>query len=278
MADTWNPEQYEKFSNHRRRPFADLTSRVGASSPDVVVDLGCGPGPLTLGLASRWPRARIIGVDSSAEMIDQARHDDSLGRVEWVLSDVESWDPVQVGAPIDVLTTNALLQWVPSHVQLIPGWINALGAGGWFAMQVPGNFDAPSHALLRQVAAQSPRAAELLPRLRTGEDEGESTGSPVAEPAAYAALLAGLGCDVDAWETTYQHILDPAGDQADPVLEWTKGTAMLPVFDVLEDEGERADFVAAYGYALLQAYPRQPFGTVFAFRRIFAVAHKRESV
>ena len=269
MADTWNPEQYEKFSNHRGRPFADLTSRVGARSPEIVVDLGCGPGPLTLGLAQRWPQARIIGVDSSAKMLDQARRNDPQGRVEWVRSDVEAWDPAHVGAPIDVITTNALLQWVPRHLGLIPRWVESLAPGGWFAMQVPGNFNAPSHTLLREVAAQSPSASELLPRLRGGD--------AVSEPSAYAALLAGLGCDVDAWETTYQHILDPAGDQDEPVLEWTKGTAMLPVFEVLRAEGERADFVAAYGNALLQAYPRQSFGTVFPFRRIFAVAHKKES-
>jgi len=268
MADTWNPGQYEKFSSHRRRPFADLTSRVGASAPEVVVDLGCGPGPLTLSLVSRWPRARIIGVDSSAEMLDQARRTDRLERVEWLRSDAESWDPAQVGAPIDVIVTNALLQWVPSHRELIPGWVRALAPGGWFAMQVPGNFNAPSHALLREVAARSPRADELLARLRGGD--------AVSEPAAYVALLAGLGCDVDAWETTYQHVLDPGGDQRGPVLEWTKGTALLPVFDVLKDEGERAEFVAAYGDALLQAYPRQSFGTVLAFRRIFAVAHKKD--
>lgn len=270
MADTWNPEQYEKFSDHRRRPFADLTSRVGASAPEIVVDLGCGPGPLTLTLARRWPRARIIGVDSSVEMLDQARRNDSLGRVEWVLSEVEAWDPAGVAAPIDVITTNALLQWVPSHLELIPRWVEALAPGGWFAMQVPGNFNAPSHTLLREVAAQSLRAAELLPRLRGVE--------AVGEPAAYAALLAGLGCDVDVWETTYQHILDPAGglgQLGNPVLEWTRGTALLPVLELLNDETERADFVAAYGRALLRAYPRQVFGTVFAFRRIFAVAHRR---
>jgi trans-aconitate 2-methyltransferase len=271
VADMWDPEQYEKFSNYRRRPFTDLTSRVGVSAPEIVVDLGCGPGPLTLALAQRWPHARIIGVDSSGEMLDLARRNDRLARVEWTqVEDVATWDPERVGAPIDVITTNALLQWVPSHRQLIPGWIRALAPGGWFAMQVPGNFNAPSHRLLREVAALSPRADELLPRLRGGE--------AVSEPAAYVALLAGLGCDVDAWETTYQHVLDSGGDQVEPVLEWTKGTALLPVFEVLKDEGERADFVAAYGNALLQAYPRQPFGTIFAFRRIFAVAHKKESV
>ena len=96
MADTWDPGQYEKFSDHRRRPFADLTSRVGASAPAIVVDLGCGPGTLTLTLARRWPHARIIGVDSSVEMLDQARRNDPLGRVEWVLSEVEAWDPAGV--------------------------------------------------------------------------------------------------------------------------------------------------------------------------------------
>jgi len=134
-------------------------------------------------------------------------------------------------------------------------------------MQVPGNFNAPSHTLLRDAAMESPRAAELLPRLARGE--------AVSEPAVYLFLLAGLGCDVDTWETTYQHVLDPDGTQSDPVLEWTRGTALLPVFEVLTDAAERAEFLAAYGRALLQAYPRQPFGTVFAFRRIFTVARRQ---
>ena len=266
MAETWSPEQYDKFSHYRQRPFAELTSRLGASSPQIVVDLGCGSGAHTLALALRWPNARIIGVDYSAEMLGQARRNDPLQRVEWVHCDVESWDPAQLGAPIDVIIANSLLQWVPSHVRLIPGWIAALAPGGWFAMQVPGNFNAPSHTLLREVAMESPRAAALLPRLARGE--------AVSEPAVYLFLLAGLGCDVDTWETTYHHVLDPGALHSGPVLEWTAGTALLPVFEVLKDEGERADFVASYGRALLQAYPRQPFGTVFPFRRIFAVAHK----
>ena len=267
MTETWDPEQYEKFSEQRRRPFTDLTSRVDASSPGLVVDLGCGAGAATLGLAQRWPDARVIGVDSSAEMLDRARGIDPGGRVEWVHSDVESWDPERLGAPIDVIISNSLLQWVPSHLKLIPGWVAALAPGGWFAMQVPGNFNAPSHTLLRDAAMESPRAAELLPRLARGE--------AVSEPAVYLFLLAGLGCDVDTWETTYQHVLDPDGTQSDPVLEWTRGTALLPVFEVLTDAAERAEFLAAYGRALLQAYPRQPFGTVFAFRRIFTVARRQ---
>ena len=267
MAERWNPEQYDKLSEYRVRPWAELMSRVGASSPGIVVDLGCGSGAHTLDLAMRWPDARIIGVDSSVEMLDQARRNDSGERVEWVRADVESWDPAELGVPVDVIIANSLLQWVPSHMRLIPGWVTALAPGGWFAMQVPGNYNAPSHTLLREVAAKSPRAAELLPRLGRSE--------AVSEPAVYSFLLAGLGCDVDTWETTYQHVFEPGALGGEPVLEWTKGTAMLPVFEVLTDEGERADFVAAYGKALLRAYPQHRFGAVFALRRIFAVAHKK---
>jgi trans-aconitate 2-methyltransferase len=267
MVQTWDPGQYEIFGEHRRRPFADLLAVVGATSPKVVVDLGCGSGALTLALAQRWPQARIIGLDSSAEMLHRARLRDTSARVQWVHSSVETWDPAHLGAPADVLVSSSVLQWVPSHLQLIPDWVASLAPGGWFAMQVPGNFNAPSHTLLREVAARSPRAAELLPRLRGGE--------AVSEPAAYLHLLASLGCEADTWETTYQHVLDPGGLQAEPVLEWTKGTALLPVFDVLKGESERADFLAAYGRELSRAYPRQPYGTVLAFRRVFAVAHKR---
>ena len=267
MPENWNPQQYEMFGQQRQRPFEDLTSRVAATSPEIVVDLGCGSGAHTLALAERWPRARVVGVDLSDEMLGQARRHDRDERVEWVRSDVESWDPAALGAPIDVIVTNSLLQWVPSHMRLIPGWVEALAPGGWLAMQVPANFNAPSHTLLRDVAARSPRASELLPCLVRGE--------AVSEPAVYLFSLSRLGCEVDAWETTYQHILDPAGLQPNPVLEWTRGTALLPVFELLGNEDERADFVAAYGETLLRAYPRQAFGTVFSFRRIFAVAHRK---
>jgi len=262
---TWDPAQYGLFSDHRRRPFGDLLARVGAVAPSVVVDLGCGPGPLTLGLADRWPQARIIGVDSSPHMLEQARAADPAARVEWIEADVASWQPP---AGVDVIVTNATLQWVPGHLDLLPRWVDALVPGGWFAMQVPGNFAAPSHRLLREAAALSPRADELLPSLRHD--------APVAEPATYTALLAGLGCDVDVWETTYQHVLDPRGEQDCPVLEWTKGTALRPLLDLLTDEGERADFLAVYAESLRQAYPRQSFGTVFPFRRIFAVARRQQ--
>jgi trans-aconitate 2-methyltransferase len=156
--------------------------------------------------------------------------------------------------------TNAVLQWVPSHPDLLPRWIAALPAGASFAMQVPGNFGAPSHALLRELA---------------GEDEwrgriGLRGEGAVLEPTEYAALLSAAGADVDAWETTYVQRL--TGE--DPVLHWISGTAMRPVRDALDD-ADYARFTARLAPRLREAYPREPDGaTWFPFRRIFAVARR----
>jgi trans-aconitate 2-methyltransferase len=114
--------------------------------------------------------------------------------------------------------------------------------------------------ILRELVA----SARWRPLLRDVELNRQS-----ADPAGYAELLAGAGLQVDAWETTYVHILE--GD--DPVLEWYKGTGLRPVLDVL-DAGQAADFLADYGERVRAAYPPRSFGTVFPFRRVFTVAHR----
>lgn len=268
MRTRWDPAQYARFADHRGRPFRDLMARVGAEEPRIVVDLGCGNGPLTMTLAERWPDARVVGVDSSPQMLDTARAGDPEGRVEWVKADLASWDIASLGERPSVVVTNATLQWVPGHRGLLPAWISALEKGGWFAMQVPSNFQAPSHQLMRDVAEGQPAADRLRPALaRVG----------VAEPADYVEDLSALGCQVDAWEATYQHILDPEGRQSNPVLEWVRGTGLRPVLDALTDEAEREAFLADYDARLRAAYPRRSFGVLLPFRRVFAVAHKTES-
>ncbi|MGY4644240.1 methyltransferase domain-containing protein [Cellulomonas sp. URHB0016] len=262
----WDPHQYALFGTHRGRPFADLVARVDAPSPALVVDLGCGDGPLTLGLAQRWPDARIVGIDSSPQMLDAARALDTTGRVEWLEVRAEDWDPAALGSPVDVLVTNAALQWVPGHRALLPRWVGALAPGGWFAMQVPNNFDAPSHQLMRAAAGRHARAADLLPVL--------DRAAAVASPAEYLGDLAALGLDTDVWQTSYLHVLDPEGAQRSPVLEWVTGTGLRPVLGVLTDEGERAAFLDDYVAALDAAYPRQPWGVVLEFSRIFAVGRR----
>ena len=134
-------------------------------------------------------------------------------------------------------------------------------------MQVPANLGAPSHQLMRDAARDHPAADRLGPRLaRQG----------VAEPATYLQALHALGCEVDVWETTYHHVLDPLGEQDSPVLEWVRGTGLRPVLDTLVDEEERAAFLADYDARLRAAYPRAAAGVILPFRRVFAVAQKKE--
>lgn len=257
---SWDPAVYERFSGERSRPFVDLLARIGAESPELVVDLGCGNGPATLLIASRWPSARVVGVDSSPEMLARARELDADHRVEWVRADVAEWDIRSVGEP-DVVLSNAALQWVPSHRELIPRWCERLAAGSWFAMQVPGNFAAPSHRLIAQAAAGHARRADLVPLLPR---------DPVGEPADYAELLAAHCSHPDVWETTYLQVLDPAGERPSPVLDWVRGTTLRPLLDALP-EPEREPFLDGLAQRLAEAYQRRPYGVPFPFRRIFAV-------
>lgn len=255
-ATSWDPTLYLSFDDHRSRPFHDLLARVGASAPRRVVDLGCGPGHLTGLLAARWPEAELTALDSSAEMVEAARE----RGIDAERADVVDWMP----APdTDVVVTNAVLQWVPAHPRLLPRWLAALPADAWFALQVPGNFGAPSHTLVRELLDQ--------PRWRGAVDlRGEDA---VLEPGSYAELLSGSGAEVDVWETTYLHRLSGA----DPVLDWISGTALRPVRDALSD-ADYAEFRLELGPRLRAAYPRRTDGsTWFPFRRVFAVAHTRRA-
>jgi trans-aconitate 2-methyltransferase len=264
-AAMWDPGQYLRFGDERGRPFGDLLARVNAEAPGLVVDLGCGPGNLTAILAERWPQAQVLGVDNSPEMIATARAAGGAtaraagpGRLSFALADIRDWQPDR---PVDVFVCNAVLQWVPDHLGLLTRWAGLLAPGGWLAVQLPGNFDQPSHAILLDLV-RSGRWRPLLGDV--------SLNRQAEEPAAYLDLLVRAGCRVDAWETTYLHVLH--GDN--PVLEWYKGTGLRPVLAALPP-GRSAEFLAEYAARAHDAYPPAPYGTVLPFRRVFVVATRR---
>lgn len=250
----WNPETYLRYGDLRARPFHDLLGRIAASHPRRVLDLGCGPGNLTRVLAERWPDAVVEAIDSSPDMVTAARE----AGVAAELGDVGDWGPSD---DTDVVVSNAVLQWVPEHRDLLRRWVRQLPAGAWLAVQVPGNFDAPSHRLIRQLADEPEWAATLGTGVPLDEDV-------VATPQGYADLLADEGCSVDAWETTYLQRLDGP----DPVLNWVSGTALRPVRAALGDEDWQR-FRARLAVLLTDAYPPRADGsTWFPFRRVFVVA------
>lgn len=259
----WDPAQYLRFADERTRPAAELLARIPHDAPSSVFDLGCGPGNTTRLLRARWPAADLTGVDSSAEMLDRAARE--VPDAEWVQADLAGWTPDR---PADVLFSNATFQWLDEHERLFPALFDALGPGGALAIQMPRNFEAPSHMAIAELVRAGSWRARLEPLLRTALRPFSMGSSPVGPPGWYYDLLAGLGAAVDVWETEYLHVL--RGD--DPVKEWTKGTALKPFLDTLGPEDRRA-FEERYAAALRQAYPQRSDGaTLFPFRRLFIVA------
>lgn len=259
MAHTWDPDRYLAYADERGRPFVELLARVGAEDPRLVVDLGCGPGTLTRLLAERWPAARVVGVDSSEEMVERARQVDG---VTAELADIRTWADGASGPAdgVDVLVTNAALQWVPGHLELLPRLLGRLAPGGWFAMQVPGNFDEPSHTTRRDLAAEPGYAPYLT-----------DVAAPAGHDAAtYLRALQEHGLEADAWETTYLHVLH--GE--DPVFAWVSGTGARPTLQALPPE-VRPRFEAELRRRLREAYPDDGHGVVLPFRRVFAVGRRR---
>jgi len=250
----WDPHTYLRFADERSRPFRDLLAAVHVPKPTYVVDLGCGPGQLTAELARRWPAAEVVGIDSSPTMIEQAQSR-VTDRLRFELADLRTWSPPQ---PVDVLISNATLQWVPDHRNRLPSLLSAVGAAGIFAFQVPAAGH-PAHQLLRALAAEDAYAGYTADVERIH----------AAEPAEYLDDLIRLGCSVEAWETTYYHVLP--GE--DPVFTWISGTGARPVLQSLPAE-LRPAFEAEYRARLRQAYPAGPGGTVMPFRRIFVVARR----
>jgi trans-aconitate 2-methyltransferase len=258
MPHTWDPERYLTYADERGRPFVELVARVGADRPHEVVDLGCGPGNLTALLRARWPEARIRGLDSSPEMIARARAVDES--IAFEVADLREW--AEGAEPVDVVVSNATLQWIPDHLDLLPTLAGTVRPGGWLAFQVPGNFDQPSHTIRRDLAAEAPYA-----------DHTRDVAVPSShDPEVYLDALSGLGLDVDAWETTYLHVL--AGP--DPVFTWVSGTGARPTLQALPDD-LRPDFEAEFKRRLREAYPERDGRVVLPFRRVFVVARSGAS-
>ncbi|WP_432835496.1 methyltransferase domain-containing protein [Dactylosporangium sp. CA-092794] len=257
---SWDPQQYNRFAEERARPFRELVARIPTTQAVAVVDLGCGPGTMTATLAERWSDAAVLGIDSSPDMI-VAASERQTAQLRFQLGDAGQWRP-QRGS-VDVIVANASLQWVDDHETLLPAWAAGLDDGGTLAFQVPVSTFDPGFGGI----AARPRWAGLLGGAAGAI--GPRSATPVLPAAEYVRLLSAAGLTVDAWETTYYHVLP--GD--DPVFEWFKGTGLRPYLDALSGD-DREEFTAEVRQELRRGYPREPFGTILPFPRLFVVGHR----
>ena len=253
MAEAdWDPKRYTAFRGLRLRPAADLAAQVGDLPEGPVIDLGCGAGSAGPMLATRFPGRDLLGVDASPNMLAEAEATGVYaGLTE---ADVLAWAPDVAPA---LVFSNALANWLPDHAALFAGWAGWLAPGGTLAVQMPGQHDEPSHALIREIAA----------RMFPDRFDLSDWVAPVARAETYAAMLEALG-QVLAWETTYVQRL-AAVAEGHPVRAFTQSTVMRPYLARL-DAGEARAFLAAYDAALAAVYPARAGGHVlFPFKRVF---------
>jgi trans-aconitate 2-methyltransferase len=252
MAD-WFPSTYLKFEDERTRPSRDLIAQVPLGEPARVVDMGCGPGNSTELLVEAYPDAEVIGLDNSPNMLAEARVRVPGARFE--TADANSWVPEP---ETDLVFANAIYQWVPDHLAVLPKVMAGLDEGGVLAVQMPDNMAEPSHVLMRQVAAEGPWAERLRDAARL----------PLPPVRVYYDALRPVSRRLDIWHTIYNHVL--AGPEA--IVEWVKATGLRPFIDPLP-AGEREAFLARYLELIAEAYPRTVDGKVLLrFPRLFIVA------
>jgi trans-aconitate 2-methyltransferase len=253
MPDTWSPALYTRFEDERTRPARDLLAQVPLTAPKRVVDMGCGPGNSTELLAERFPAAELIGLDTSPKMLAEARR--RLPQARFEEADAATWLPE---AGTDLVFANAIYQWVPEHLQVLPRVLAALEPGSVLAVQMPDNIMEPSHGLMRAVAADGPWAERLAGAAR----------QQLAPVRDFYAALQPHARRVDIWHTVYNHVLADAS----AIVEWVRGTGLRPFIDPLTEE-ERAEFLARYLARIGDAYPPTADGKVLLrFPRLFFVA------
>ncbi|MFN8680128.1 trans-aconitate 2-methyltransferase [Paracoccus sp. P2] len=250
----WSATQYAKFLDDRTRPARDLLAALPLEAPDLVVDIGCGPGNSTALLAERFPGAQVVGLDPDADMIRTAQA--AQAGCRFVQGNVESWRPE---TPPDLIFANASLQWVPDHRVLLPHLVGLLRPGGALAVQMPDNLDEPSHVAMRRSAADPRWSARLA--AAAGQRQ------PLLSPVALHALLRPLCARVDVWRTTYHVELDGL----EGIVGWFLGSALRPYLDRL-DKAERPAFLAAYRREIAPHYPEIAGRVLLPFPRSFLVA------
>jgi trans-aconitate 2-methyltransferase len=257
MTEKWNAAHYLKYGDERTRAAADLASRIKLARPEIIADLGCGPGNSTQILRSRWPDSNVFGIDNSAEMIATAKI--SFPNQNWVLADVADWTPA---SSIALIFSNAALQWLPSHASLIPRLFSFVAPEGALAFQIPSSTHARVRMLIRDISYDPAWTQRMtLPR----------KALTMEPPFFYYDALAADASSMDIWETEYHHVMD----SQDAIVDWISGTGLRPFLSALHTEAERNRFVTELHRRVSSAYERRPDGKVlFPFRRTFVIAYR----
>lgn len=253
---SWNSAQYLKFKNERTQPAVDLASRISVKNPKNILDIGCGPGNSTHVLYERYPHANILGIDNSENMIATAQT--AYPELKFMLCDAEKLSSIE--KKFDIVFSNACIQWIPNHAQLLKNMMSLLNTGGVLAVQIPVNYEEPIHKIIADVSSNDKWKSKF----------SHPRNFYNLRPNEYYDILSGISSDFNMWCTTYCHRMKSHGQ----ILEWYRGTGLRPYLEVLS-ENEQADFEDDIYEALVNTYPTQQNGEIiFRFPRLFFTAVK----
>lgn len=218
MSD-WNPELYLKFEKERTQPAKDLINRIDVQDPKNVIDIGCGAGNSTHALSMKFPKAKIMGIDNSPKMIQRACLD--YPECEFVLCDA-SRELSTIKDKYDIVFSNACLQWLPKHDNLIKEMTSLLNPGGVLAVQMPINNEEPLYKIISDVVSNK----------RWGFQTSNLETNMALKSSEYHDVLSDLSTDFSIWETTYLHRMKSCAN----LVEWVKSTNLRPYLNTLSPE------------------------------------------
>ncbi len=252
----WDAEHYLKYGDERTRPASDLAARVRTVEPAVIADLGCGPGNSTQILRDRWPQSDTIGIDNSPQMIEAAIR--AFPEQNWLLADVAQWTS---SGPVDLIYSNAALQWLPDHGALLPRLFGMVAAGGALAFQIPSSTYATVRTLIHDISIRTAWSERMnAPR----------NALTMESPAFYYDALVKIATSLDIWETEYSHVMESAA----AIVDWISSTGLRPFLAALDTDAERNEFTAELHQRVRDAYQVRADGKVlFPFRRTFVIAY-----
>ena len=256
MTSPWNPDQYNRFRAERQQPFVDLLGLVRPRPGMRVIDLGCGTGELTSLLHRQLGARETLGLDTSETMLAQTVAHTASG-LRFARGDIADF---QADGAFDLVFSNSALHWLPDHPALFERLTRALASDGQLAVQMPFNFDHPSHTVAAELAREKPFSSAL---------GGFAVERPVAAPEVYARLLHQLGYrEQHVRQQVYAHVLAVR----DEVIEWVKGT-LLTAYERRLPAELWARFLEQYSERLLSELEAdRPF--FYPFNRILLLGRK----
>jgi trans-aconitate 2-methyltransferase len=222
---SWDGARYHAVAAVMDGMASETLARLDLTGHETVLDAGCGSGRTTLRLLERLPRGRVIAVDASPSMIEQARANLPPDRVSVRLVDLLE---LELEAPVDAIFSTAALHWILDHERLFSRLFAALRPGGKLVAQCGG--DGNLHTLLGFALGVAVEP-EYAPRF-----VGFSRGTHFATPEDTERRLREAGfVDARAWLQGF-----PVAPE-DP-LEYLEILALGPLVQRLA-EHERRGFV-----------------------------------